>query len=154
MSLATYLTTLEQTAEAAAAAEHAFKVEAEARGRALAAARAEAFRRMNFLKGLAQSLEGAEGLEAAATAAQAYLRNRLGWEDLTPARQDVMDQFADVGRAVGAALSDHSEVATKEAPPEPAAAMAAFEAWYSATRETSFWYLFEHYIPETPLVDF
>lgn len=154
MSLATYLTSLEQAAEAAAAAEHAFKVEAEARGRALAAARAEAFRRMNFLKGLAQSLDGVEDLEAAAASAQAYLRNRLGWEELTPARQDVMDQFAGVGRAVGAALAEQSEAATGEAPAEPAAAMAAFEAWYSATRETSFWYLFEHYIPETPLVDF
>lgn len=38
--------------------------------------------------------------------------------------------------------------------PDPAAALAAFEAWYAAARQTPFWLLFEHYMPETPLVDF
>ena len=34
------------------------------------------------------------------------------------------------------------------------AALAAFEAWYAAVHGRSFWVLFEHYIPETPRVDF
>jgi hypothetical protein len=33
-------------------------------------------------------------------------------------------------------------------------ALAAFEAWYAGNRPTPFWVLFEHYIPETPQVDF
>lgn len=156
MKLATYLTSLEQAAEAAAAAEHAFKVDAEVRGRMLAAARAEAFRRLNFLKGLAERLESAADAEEAARAAQAYLRNRLGWDEVTPARTEVLDHFEPVARAVHAAIAPEApaESASTEGASGAAAAMAAFEDWYGATRETPFWYLFEHYMPETPLVDF
>ncbi|MEW6254562.1 MAG: hypothetical protein AB1592_01305 [Pseudomonadota bacterium] len=154
MSFATYLQSLERAAVAAADAEHAFKVEAEARTRALAAARAEAFRRMNFLKALAPVLETATSAEEASGAAQTYLRNRLGWDEVTPARRDVMDQFAPVALAIHRAVSSSECEAADLPPSDPSAAMATFEAWYAATRETSFWYLFEHYMPETPLVDF
>jgi len=34
------------------------------------------------------------------------------------------------------------------------AALAQFETWYAQTHTTPFWTLFEHYIPETPRVDF
>lgn len=162
MSLATYLTSLEQAAEAAASAEHAFKVEAEARGRALAAARAEAFRRMNFLKGLAESLGTSASGEEAVQTAHAYLRNRLGWHETTPARSEVLEHFTPVALAVhgaiqgatapGAATADATGADAAE--PNAPGAMAAFEDWYVATRETPFWYLFEHYMPQTPLVDF
>lgn len=157
MSLATYLTSLEQAAEAAASAEHAFKVEAEARGRALAAARAEAFRRMNFLKGLAESLGASASGEEAVQTAHAYLRNRLGWDEATPARSEVLEHFTPVALAIHGAIqgtgAPDAEPADAAGPDAPAA-MAAFEDWYVATRETPFWYLFEHYMPQTPLVDF
>ena len=32
--------------------------------------------------------------------------------------------------------------------------LAQFEAWYREAHGTPFWILFEHYMPETPLVDF
>lgn len=160
--LAPYFAMLEQAAAAAADAEHAFKVEAQQRGQALAAARAEAFRRMNFLKGLAGSLGAAADEDEAVQAARAYLCNRLGWDDLTPARMDVLAHFADVARAVHLALAGplpedtfaQASSVQEGSMRDPSAAMAAFEAWYSATRETPFWHLFEHYMPETPLVDF
>lgn len=177
--LSAYFSALEQAAATAANAEHAFKVEAQIRGQALAAARAEAFRRMNFLKGLAGSLGAAADEQDAVRAARAYLCNRLGWEEMTAARTDVLEHFGDVARAVhGAIAGPPPEGAPEGSQPaapkdtlaqasgvqdmpmqdmpmqDPSAAMAAFEAWYSATRETPFWHLFEHYMPETPLVDF
>jgi hypothetical protein len=33
-------------------------------------------------------------------------------------------------------------------------ALADFEDWYQATYRTPFWSLFEHYMTETPVVDF
>lgn len=151
MSLATYLSSLQEAAESAEAAERAFRAEAEARTKALASARAEAFRRVNFLKPLAEIIAGAESPEVAVANAQAYLRNRLGWEEMTPAREDVLTHFAPVGLAIHRALADG---ATSEDMPDAPGAMAAFEAWYAETRETPFWHLFEVYMPETPLVDF
>ncbi|WP_127089282.1 hypothetical protein [Aquabacter cavernae] len=173
--LAAFVTTLEQAAETAAAAEHAFKAEALARGQALAAARAEAFRRLNFLKGLAGSLSAAPDGPEAVRAAQAYLRSRLDWEEMTPARTEVLDRLGPVALAVHGAISGAAQNEAPDTPAQaspvqdvaaeagatqdpslgdPSLALEAFEAWYSATRETPFWYLFEHYMPETPLVDF
>ena len=51
--------------------------------------------------------------------------------------------------------------AAKIAPPEAEAepvdvpkALADFEAWYAGSHTQPFWVLFEHYMPETPRVDF
>ncbi len=151
MSLSTYLQSLQATAEAAEEAERAFRVEAEAKAKALAAGRAEAYRRVNFLRSLAETLNGADDPDGAVRYAQAYLRTRLGWDEDTPARQEVLARFAPVAQAIHAALKEVSpEGEAKDAP----TAMAAFEAWYLETRETPFWYLFQHYMQETPLVDF
>jgi hypothetical protein len=35
-----------------------------------------------------------------------------------------------------------------------ARALAEFEMWYRSTHSDAFWIHFEHYIPETPRVDF
>ncbi|MEP9378187.1 hypothetical protein ABLE91_15845 [Aquabacter sp. CN5-332] len=151
MSLATYLSSLQQAAEAAEAAERAFRTEAEARTKALAAARSEAYRRINFLRPLAEMVGGAESPDVAVLHAQAYLRTRLGWDETTPAREEVLTRFAPVALAIHFALAEgEPPEGTEDAP----AAMATFEDWYAQTRESSFWYLFEHYMRETPLVDF
>ncbi|OYX82953.1 MAG: hypothetical protein B7X99_08905 [Rhizobiales bacterium 17-65-6] len=173
MSLETYLSTLRATAAAAEAAETAFRAEAEARSRALAAARAEAYRRMNFLTTLAETVAAAPDADTAVRTACAHLCVRLGWDEVTPARTEVLDHFAPVVRTIhasitGAAPDAPGEAAAGEAargamaagdaaenpPPDASAAMQAFEQWYGSTRESTFWYLFEHYMPETPLVDF
>lgn len=158
MSLETYLTSLRATATAAEDAEKAFRAEADARIRALALARAQAYRRMNFLSSLADVIAAAPDAEGAVRNAHALLCARLGWEERTPAREQVLEHFVPVGRAI------HANVAPPTAPaeetqgdaalPDAPAAMEAFELWYASTRESSFWYLFEHYMPETPVVDF
>jgi hypothetical protein len=38
--------------------------------------------------------------------------------------------------------------------PDIGDALARFEAWYAATHSGPFWALFEHYVTETPVVDF
>lgn len=173
MSLETYLSTLRATAAAAEAAETAFRAEAEARSRALAAARAEAYRRMNFLTTLAETVAAAPDADTAVRTACAHLCVRLGWDEVTPARTEVLEHFAPVVRTIHASITGAAPDAPGEAaagegvpgamaagdaaenpPPDASAAMQAFEQWYGSTRESTFWYLFEHYMPETPLVDF
>jgi len=41
-----------------------------------------------------------------------------------------------------------------ETAPDVAAALGEFEAWYAAAHGSAFWVLFDHYMPETPRVDF
>ncbi|TCT02703.1 hypothetical protein [Aquabacter spiritensis] len=150
MSLASYLSALDLAAQEAEAAERTFRAEADARSKALAAARAEAYRRVNFLRPLAGVIGGADP-EDAVRRGSAYLRDRLGWTEDTPARVEVLAHFAPVATAIHYALAD---APAGDEITDPAAAMATFETWYLETRETPFWYLFEHYMPETPLVDF
>lgn len=158
MSLETYLTSLRQVATAAEDAEKAYRLEAEARIRALAAARAEAYRRVNFLTTLADLAGSAPDGEGAMRNARAHLRVRLGWDEMTPARQEVLERFDAVALAIHAAVNGVPAAADgaqgEAAPADAPAAMEAFESWYASTRESTFWYLFEHYMPETPVVDF
>ena len=94
----------------------------------------------------------------AVAAVQAHLRARLGWDDMSDARDAVLTRFAPVALALFAAahpVADEDPAKTPEdAPADPAGALAAFEDWYAETRESPWWYLFEHYIPETPRVDY
>ena len=57
------------------------------------------------------------------------------------------------GKQYRASILEKPEEEGQE-PPDPAAALAAFEAWYQGARGTPFWILFETYMPETPVVDF
>ncbi|MFG1426037.1 hypothetical protein [Roseixanthobacter glucoisosaccharinicivorans] len=160
-TLSAYLASLETAAAAAEQAEADFRRETEARAAALAHARAHAYRRSNLMATLATLAEGAETPELAVAAVQAHLRARLGWDDISDARDAVLSRFAPVALALFAAAHPVADAEAADAstpgegaPDDPAAALAAFEAWYAETRESPFWYLFEHYIPETPRVDF
>ncbi|MFG1395400.1 hypothetical protein [Roseixanthobacter pseudopolyaromaticivorans] len=159
--LSAYLASLETAAAAAEQAEVDFRRETEARAAVLANARAHAYRRSNLMATLATLAEGAETPELAVAAVQAHLRVRLGWDDTSDARDAVLSRFAPVALALFAAAHPVEEGSGPsdargpgDAAPDPATALAAFEDWYSQTRESPFWYLFEHYIPETPRVDF
>ena len=78
------------------------------------------------------------------------LERAIGWDTDSEARTEVLDRFASVAQAVFFSFAPPAE-----APPQPVdAALGEFEAWYASTRTTPFWTLFEHYMPETPLVDF
>ncbi|MFG1423798.1 hypothetical protein [Roseixanthobacter liquoris] len=174
-TLSAYLASLERSAAAAEQAEADFRRETEARAVALANARAHAYRRSNLMATLATLAEGAETPELAVAAVQAHLRARLGWDDPSDARDAVLTRFAPVALALFAAAhpaeaghapdagtpddpaSDPASADPAGADPagvDPAGALAAFENWYAETRESPFWYLFEHYIPETPRVDY
>ncbi len=148
-----FLAELAARAEEAGAAENAFRAEAEVRAAALGRARAEAHRRANFLRQVAASAGAAESPEAAEIAALSLIRSRFGWDEETPARAEVLAHFAPLARALHTAARPEEE-GGDEAVADPANALSAFENWYAETRESSFWDLFEHYMPETPRVDF
>ena len=62
----------------------------------------------------------------------------------------MLARFAPIAQAVFANLLPGEEKSETDVP----AALTQFETWYSQTHTTPFWTLFEHYIPETPRVDF
>lgn len=156
--------------EAAAEAERreqAFRTETAIMAKRLETERSTAFRRLNFMRTLMELAASAETREAAAMAAQAHIRACFGWESESDARTGVLERIAPVGIALF--MATHGQQAESEmadiAPADPAsdglepavaplAVLADFENWYEQTRASSFWFLFEHYMPETPRVDY
>ena len=160
-----FLDALKLAAEEAARAEDDFRRQMAERAKALERERAFAYRRLNFMRAIAEAVAAAESEEIAVAAALAAMRTKLGWSSDSEARAAVLARFAPVAQQIFAALGPASEEAGapgagegQGAPPvEPAdavAALAAFEAWYRETHPNPFWLLFEHYMPETPVVDF
>ena len=147
-----FLDELQAAAHDAEAAEAAFRRNAAARIAALEQERAFAFRRVNFMRAVAEAVASVEDEDAAVAHASAALRARLGWSSDSEARSSVVARFAPVAEALFLALP--SEADPPASPADVRAALASFEAWYAETHTKPFWALFEHYIPETPLVDF
>src|SRR5436190_1428200 len=77
-------------------------------------------------------------------------RQPRGARDDGEGRAAVLSQFATVARAVFGALDAEPDGEGESTE----AALANFEGWYAQSHARPFWFLFEHYIPETPLVDF
>ena len=150
MIAAPFLDTLEAAAAEAEAVEGRFRREAAARIGTLEKERAVAFRRLNLMRAVAEAVADADDADAAMARASAVLRSRLGWDSDSEARTEVLTRFAAVGRGVFFSFAPPAETRPQSAQE----ALAEFESWYAATRTTPFWTLFEHYIPETPLVDF
>lgn len=162
--LTSYLARLEEDKHSAERAEESWRKEAAARAAELTRLRAYAWRRATFVEGLAAIARGAQSEEAAQMEAKGHLRALLGWSEASEARDQVLTRLEGVASALyrAARMEDPREApadaagdsAVVDARPDPAGELAAFEAWYAETRESEFWYLFEHYMPETPLVDF
>ena len=152
MARLAFLDELQAAADDAEAAEAAFRRNAAARIAVFEQERAYAFRRVNFLRAIADAVSGAEDEQAATAYANATLRARLGWTGDSEARTEVLTQFAPVATAIFLAQASDADGGTPQA--DVRAALASFEAWYAETHAKPFWALFEHYIPETPLVDF
>jgi hypothetical protein len=150
MTLTSFLEDLQAAARDAEAAEAAFRREMAARIAVLEQRRAFAFRRLNLMKPVAEAMGPAEDEPTAIAYALAAVRARLGWESDSEARAAVLARFAPVAQAVFASLMPDEEKSETDVP----AALTQFETWYSQTPTTAFWTLFEHYIPETPRVDF
>jgi hypothetical protein len=146
-----FLDALKQAADDAERAEAGFRREIAERMRALEQERVFAFRRLNLMRAVSEAIASAESEDAAVAGGLSSLSARLGWSSESEARSEVLSRFAGVARAV------FTSSAAPEAGP-PAAdvleTLAEFESWYAATHERPFWALFEHYLPETPVVDF
>ena len=147
-----YLDALKLAAERCAEAEDKFRREIAERTRQLEKERSFAFRRLNLMKEISAAVAGAESEEIAIAAATAALRAKLGWVSDSEARTQVVSSFAPVAQAVFASLAPSE--GDDEAKPDVIRSLAEFEAWYEETHPHPFWFLFENYMPETPVVDF
>jgi len=150
MTAMSFLEDLRVAARDAEAAEAGFRREVAARISDLEQQRAFAFRRLNLMQAIAEAAGPAEDEPTAMAYALAALRARLNWESDSEARAAVLARFAPVAQAVFASLMPDDDNSAADV----AAALTQFEIWYSQTHTGPFWTLFEHYIPETPRVDF
>ena len=143
-------------AKACEDAEDAFRRTMNARVAELAEARAFANRRMNVMRSLFDTVSRLEERDAAVAAALAALRQRLGWVEDSAARDEVLAAYRKVAEAAFAAThpADEKDEPAVDIADDIAGALAGFEAWYVEARGKPFWVLFEHYMPETQLVDF
>ncbi|MER8781139.1 hypothetical protein NKH60_07745 [Mesorhizobium sp. M1006] len=102
------------------------------------------------MQAISDAVASAESEEIAVASALAVLRLRLGWNADSEARTEAITHFGPVALALfqAAKLLEH------ESATNIGEALAIFEHWYSESRGSSFWLLFEHQIVDTPLVDF
>jgi hypothetical protein len=141
-------------------AEAAYRADFARQVAILAEARAFAFRRLNLIRAVAETVGRAEDPETAIAYGVTHLRHRLGWSDSEGVRDEILERFAPVSQALFLAQQEPSPADEAEAgdeaepPPDPAAVLAAFESWYAERVGTPFWLLFENQMRETPLVDF
>jgi hypothetical protein len=150
-STSAFLDALQAAATRADGAEAELRKEIAARIKTIEQERVFAYRRLNLMRTVSQGVANAETEEIAVANSLAIVRDRLGWGTDSEPRLATLEHFAPVGKAVFLSL----------APPEAEAqdadvlgALKTFEAWYLEKFGSSFWVLFEHYIPETPVVDF
>ncbi|HMK68168.1 MAG TPA: hypothetical protein VK433_06450 [Stellaceae bacterium] len=146
---ALFLDAMKQAAERAAAEEEGFRRDWAARVAVLERERAHAFRRLNLMRSLSEAA-GATEKEAAVASTLAVFREKLGWTGDSEARTATLDRFRPVVEALVGAL----RTTDGEAAPDVPAALAEFETWYALAHGSAFWVLFDHYMPETPRVDF
>lgn len=150
-----FLDELARAAEAASAAEGEFRRTISARIAALEQERSFAFRRLNLMRAVTEAVEQADSDASATGACRAMLMGRLGWSGISDAERETLERFAPVAEAARCACRPPAPEAAGDTPPaDPAGALGRFEAWYAASRGTPFWLLFDHVMPETPLVDF
>ncbi len=146
-----FLDALKAASEQTTKAEETFRREIAARIKEFERERAFAHRRLNFMRAISETVAGAENEQAAIAQATATLRAKLGWANDSDARDAVIEHFAPVAQTLFASLAPADD---EDAPPDVLEALDEFERWYAETHTNAFWQLFEHYLPETPLVDF
>jgi hypothetical protein len=147
-----FLDALKLATEKAERAEDEFRREVAERVKALDRERAFAHRRLNFMRAISEAVATAESEEIAVAAATAVMRVKLGWSSDSEMRTEALSHFSPVAREIFASLApDRGE---DTGPPDVIRALDEFETWYRSTHPNAFWVLFEHYMPETPRVDF
>jgi hypothetical protein len=145
---AVFLDSLKEAAVQAETAEVAIRRELTERIKSFEHERAFAYRRLNFMRALADATAAAESEEIAVANALAVVRAKLDWSSDSEARTAVLSRLVPVAQAMFSRLTPPEKL------PDIGKALADFETWYGETHEQPFWVLFEHYIPETPRVDF
>jgi hypothetical protein len=143
-----FLDALRLAAEQAERAEEQFRREIAERVKLLDREREFAHRRLNFMRTISEAIAATESEEIAVAAGLAVAR----WSNDSEARTEVLAHFSSVIRELFASLTpDRGEGSS---PADMARALDEFEMWYRSTHSDAFWIHFEHYIPETPRVDF
>lgn len=150
--MSSFLNTLELAARQAGQAENDFRRESAERVKTLERERAFAHRRLNFMRAIADAIATAESEEIAVAIASAVMRTKLGWSSDSDARTEVLSRFVPVAQEVFASLAPGADDGAPLS--DVVRALTEFETWYRESHPNPFWILFEHYMPETPLVDF
>lgn len=144
------IASFERAAEAARQAEQRYRTEAAQRIAALAEERSTAFRRLNLVRGAVRTISDAEEPETAVARARFVVAQSLGWDEIGPPQERVLDRLLPFLEALRSGLADAGGQGLDAAE----AALRDFEAWYRAETGSDFYALFERYMPETPRVDF
>jgi hypothetical protein len=110
--------------------------------------RAYAFRRVAFVRLLAESTADKPTEEEAVTAQCRALSEELGWDGTSKVREAILDSMGPLARSIWQSLHQ----AGPEAPVETT--LDQFETWFRHNHEMEFYALFDQYVPEAPLVDF
>lgn len=158
MTVATisFLDALKAAADEAEQAEGQFRRDIAQRIALLERERTFAFRRLNLMRAVTKAVTGAESENVAIADSLAVLCDKLGWSTAeSPARSEVLSHFTPVVRSVFREIEkpDRAEP-DDDGPTSVHDELAAFETWYAASHQAPFWALLDHYIPETPRVDF
>lgn len=146
----TFLDVLKAAADEAERAEEQFRREIAQRIALLERERTFAFRRLNLMRAVTNVVTGTESEEAAIANALGVLCDKLGWSTQTPARSEVLSHFTAVSQSIFRNLAQSDDPDATPVQDE----LVAFETWYAGSHQAPFWALFDHYIPETPRVDF
>lgn len=147
MTIATpsFLDHLQQATHRSDEAEAALRQEMSVRLKKIEEDRKFAYRRFNFMRAVVEGTQSADSEDIAVARAVGVLRTKLGWSSDSEVRQAICESFAPVAQAI---------FACRDAEADVIAALDRFESWYHDKHGSAFWILFEHYIPETPVVDF
>ena len=146
----TLLGTFEKAARAAAEAEAELRKKMEADILRLERQRAFAYRRLNFMRTLAQNIQPAESDEAAIAIGCGVVRAELSWKTESESRAETLSRLAPVIRATFLCLASQlAEPRTEEV----VKSLGEFETWYATRFEQPFWMLFEQQIEELPIVE-
>lgn len=141
----------ERAAEAARLTEEAYCREAARRIAELERERTNAFRRLNLMRGSIEALTAAEEPEQALARARFALTRSLGWDEIGPPQERVLDRLTPFLEALSRiVLPDADGRVTSEAEDT----LRDVESWYTAEVGDDFHALFDRYMPETPRVDF
>ncbi len=109
-----------------------------------------AFRRTRLVRLLASSAGDLEGEDEAVSAQCSALREEFGWYGESEAHKAVLDEMRPLARSIWQCVCEGQAGSAEAA----AAELKKFEAWFQMNRGTPFYVLFDHYVPEAPLVDF